>query len=106
MPFGTNAPLRVMLVSRLMMRASGRTRVNSCRAAPQIGELDSSWASSVHLLGKADVILADLKGHMGGIGFDLYLSRHYVSAEKNPSGFPHYGLARKLFSGDAHERHV
>src|SRR6267142_4450033 len=73
MPFGTNAPLRVMLVSRLMMRASGRTRVNSCRAAPQIGELDSSWASSVHLLGKADVILADLRGHMGGIGFDLYL---------------------------------
>ena len=70
--------------------------------APNIGELDSSWASSVHLFGKTDVIPGGLdvvlvKKRGTWVGQDLIYtsSRHYVSAEKIRAAFPHDGLARK-----------
>src|SRR3982074_275322 len=80
MPFGTNAPLRVMVVSRLMIRTSGCARVSSCRAVPpNIRELDSSWNSSVHLLGEANIIpgrldVALMKKRVTGMGQDLIYS--------------------------------
>ena len=81
--------------------------------APNIGELDSSWASSVHLFGKTDVIPGGLdvvlvKKRVAWMGQNLIYtpSRHYVTAEKDPHDLPGYGFDWKLFSGDAHKERV
>src|SRR3981189_6849 len=65
--------------------------------APNIRELDSSWNSSVRLLGETDVIpgrfdIALVKKRVTWMGQDLIYSasRHYVSAQKQPRDLPRY----------------